>query len=468
MQRLFGKKKTHGSYVYPSGDKYTGEWKNGKKNGYGVAEFVSGNRYEGEWVDDVKHGQGTIKFAEGTSFTGQWVNDQKHGYGVAQFASGNRYEGEWKHDVMEGHGVFKYAAGDVYDGEWANGRICGKGTWVSADGKVRYDGMWNDGLRHGKGMVEQNGRTFRVEYVMGTLTKKESADGRGDEEKRHRKSKRDSDAQILPPLERSEDRNESESAPASHHDENPFHNPFQSTSPNNEIESPPTTNSDPVLSQSVVLDKDALGLTKSQRKDLLKQQQRAEGINDGPKRYKHEAEVFQQHSFSSSPDLRASKESSVNVSESASFLPGVLPPLQQRLPFIASTAPATTGLPAQAPPTHLPPLKPHSLPAIDAGDEEYDDGEGKKKKKKKKKDLTAVDSVTLPPGDVPPTQKKQKRQIKSEGADTRQPDVIADPSAIEMKSAAASTPALELQMPSARQQLGALRPLQPLRGLKPL
>eukprot|EP01012_Entosiphon_sulcatum_P046493 TRINITY_DN624_c0_g1_i1.p1 TRINITY_DN624_c0_g1~~TRINITY_DN624_c0_g1_i1.p1 ORF type:complete len:565 (-),score=99.62 TRINITY_DN624_c0_g1_i1:71-1765(-) len=91
-----------------------------------------------------------------------------------------------------------------------------------------------------------------------------------------------------------------------------------------------------------------------------------------------------------------------------------------------------------------------------------------KKKKKKKKDLTAVDSVTLPPGDVPPTQKKQKRQIKSEGADTRQPDVIADPSAIEMKSAAASTPALELQMPSARQQLGALRPLQPLRGLKPL
>mmetsp|Transcript_100214 Transcript_100214/g.173124 ORF Transcript_100214/g.173124 Transcript_100214/m.173124 type:complete len:441 (-) Transcript_100214:235-1557(-) len=156
-----------GTYTYPSGDKYTGQWLNGRKHGYGVAEFVSGNRYEGEWDNDFKHGKGTITFVDGTTYTGDWSKDHKHGHGEAKFASGNRYDGEWVDDAMEGQGTFYYARGDTYNGEWRRGKISGYGVWVSFDGKSKYAGQWEEGLRHGKGTLSEGGKTIDVEYKLG-------------------------------------------------------------------------------------------------------------------------------------------------------------------------------------------------------------------------------------------------------------------------------------------------------------
>jgi len=156
------------TYKYPSGDRYTGQWLNGRKHGHGVAEFVSGNRYEGEWDNDFKHGKGTITFVDGTTYSGDWCKDHKHGYGIAKFASGNRYEGQWVDDAMEGQGTFYYARGDVYSGEWKRGKISGYGTWVSFDQSSQYQGYWQDGLRHGRGLLSEGGRECQVEYRNGT------------------------------------------------------------------------------------------------------------------------------------------------------------------------------------------------------------------------------------------------------------------------------------------------------------
>eukprot|EP00996_Jenningsia_fusiforme_P003161 NODE_3967_length_887_cov_138.256563_g3655_i0.p1 GENE.NODE_3967_length_887_cov_138.256563_g3655_i0~~NODE_3967_length_887_cov_138.256563_g3655_i0.p1 ORF type:complete len:284 (-),score=43.56 NODE_3967_length_887_cov_138.256563_g3655_i0:35-820(-) len=161
---------TEAEYLYPSGDRYRGNWLNGKKHGYGVAEFVSGNRYDGHWDSDFKHGKGTIFFVDGTTYKGDWCKDHKHGFGEARFASGNRYVGEWIDDAMEGQGDFFYARGDHYKGEWKRGKISGFGTWTSFDGSSRYEGGWLDGLRHGTGTLTENGREVEVEYRLGHLT----------------------------------------------------------------------------------------------------------------------------------------------------------------------------------------------------------------------------------------------------------------------------------------------------------
>ena len=76
-----GKYHGHGTYTYPNGDKYEGDWILGKRNGkgiyiYGKGEW-EGDKYEGEWKNGNKNGHGTYIFGEG-----EW--------------EGDKYEGEWK------------------------------------------------------------------------------------------------------------------------------------------------------------------------------------------------------------------------------------------------------------------------------------------------------------------------------------------------------------------------------------
>ena len=48
-----------GSYSWPNGDKYLGDYLNGLRNGYGVMTYQSKNeKYEGSWQDGFYSGQG--------------------------------------------------------------------------------------------------------------------------------------------------------------------------------------------------------------------------------------------------------------------------------------------------------------------------------------------------------------------------------------------------------------------------
>lgn len=73
-----------GTFYWPNGDVYEGEWRDGKRNGcvtpqthvssrvadsfvggrWGTLTYVSGERYEGEWKDDERCGFG--KYFYGT------------------------------------------------------------------------------------------------------------------------------------------------------------------------------------------------------------------------------------------------------------------------------------------------------------------------------------------------------------------------------------------------------------------
>jgi len=47
-----------GTYSWPDGRRYEGEWQNNKMNGKGKYFWPDGRSHEGEYFDDKKHGKG--------------------------------------------------------------------------------------------------------------------------------------------------------------------------------------------------------------------------------------------------------------------------------------------------------------------------------------------------------------------------------------------------------------------------
>lgn len=75
-----------GIATFPSGDKYTGEYRGGVRNGKGkyvwsTAEGskTAGAAYDGEYKDGNKHGTGTFTYPDKSKYTGQWVNGKREG-----------------------------------------------------------------------------------------------------------------------------------------------------------------------------------------------------------------------------------------------------------------------------------------------------------------------------------------------------------------------------------------------------
>lgn len=88
-----------GTFVWPSGSRYEGEWKNGKRNGRGIFTSAQGETYEGEFKDDKFHGTGTYRFKNGDVYSGQWRNGKQEGHGV-HISNGERFEGTFKDGIL--------------------------------------------------------------------------------------------------------------------------------------------------------------------------------------------------------------------------------------------------------------------------------------------------------------------------------------------------------------------------------
>ena len=77
------------------------------------------------------------------------MNNKRHGYGIMVWSHDKsdkvRYEGYYQNDVRHGHGVMEYRDGSRYVGEWANNQRNGEGVMEDREGKVLYKGMWFNG-----------------------------------------------------------------------------------------------------------------------------------------------------------------------------------------------------------------------------------------------------------------------------------------------------------------------------------
>ena len=208
----------YGVYIWESGEKYEGNWKNKKRNGQGTNYFVTGFVYEGEWLDDLRHGYGVLTFnsdSEFDKFSGQWLNDKVSGYGTLLYKSGQKYIGDFKENMFDGqgtmyytdgriesgkwvqdkfvgatnisntttgcisgncesgYGIYVFSSGEKYEGFWDKGMRNGQGTNIWADG-AKYSGEWKDDVMHGTGTYnyEPNSKYdyYKGNYVMGEMT----------------------------------------------------------------------------------------------------------------------------------------------------------------------------------------------------------------------------------------------------------------------------------------------------------
>lgn len=67
--------KCRGSHIYPSGDKYVGDFIGGKFSGFGQLISKNGDTYTGDWLENMPHGLGKATFANGRiPAEGKWIN----------------------------------------------------------------------------------------------------------------------------------------------------------------------------------------------------------------------------------------------------------------------------------------------------------------------------------------------------------------------------------------------------------
>jgi hypothetical protein len=61
-----------GTFAFPDGGKYVGEWKDGQRHGKGTSTFPGGSKYVGEFEDGKRHGPGTLTYSNGEKCVGEW------------------------------------------------------------------------------------------------------------------------------------------------------------------------------------------------------------------------------------------------------------------------------------------------------------------------------------------------------------------------------------------------------------
>ncbi|MFN8254810.1 MAG: caspase family protein [Bacteroidales bacterium] len=155
----------NGTYFYKNGDVYKGDFRNNKLEGFGTCTFKNGDRYTGEYANNLTEGEGTYFYANGKVEKGLWVQgkffgeskktgclsgDCVNGKGIYVFDNGEKYIGEIKNSKREGKGTYFFNSGEWYKGEWKNNQRNGEGTNYFADGE-KYTGNWKNDQRNGYG-----------------------------------------------------------------------------------------------------------------------------------------------------------------------------------------------------------------------------------------------------------------------------------------------------------------------------
>jgi len=71
--------------------------------------------------EDCLTGLGTFTYPDGTRYEGEFLANNPSGQGVVDYANGDHYIGYWQLDKPHGDGKMVYQNGDVLDGKWVKG-----------------------------------------------------------------------------------------------------------------------------------------------------------------------------------------------------------------------------------------------------------------------------------------------------------------------------------------------------------
>ena len=134
----------YGTYVWDSGEKYVGDWKDDKRNGQGTNTYADGDKYVGDWQNDVMHGQGTYTYPGGDKYVGEFKDGLRNGQGTNTFANGDKYVGELQDDKRKGQGTYTYDNGSKEVGTFENDKLNGYAITYDSDGSINQEGIFKD------------------------------------------------------------------------------------------------------------------------------------------------------------------------------------------------------------------------------------------------------------------------------------------------------------------------------------
>jgi hypothetical protein len=111
-------------HEYKDGTRFYGKFVDGAPaDGRGIMVFPSGQRYDGDYRQGKRNGCGTMTFDQGKRYTGQFSDDQFQGLGVWTLENGDRYIGEFRNNKCDGTGTFIFKDGSFQSGNWQNGNL---------------------------------------------------------------------------------------------------------------------------------------------------------------------------------------------------------------------------------------------------------------------------------------------------------------------------------------------------------
>ena len=125
-------------------------------NGTGTMIWPNGDQYVGEWKDGKIHGVGTLTWSDGTKYAGDWKNGKEDGIGTLTWPNGDQYVGERKDSKASGQGTMILNTGVKYVVTWIEDKKHGLGKKFYND-KLLYEGRWENDI-----LVEKNGKAIEL------------------------------------------------------------------------------------------------------------------------------------------------------------------------------------------------------------------------------------------------------------------------------------------------------------------
>ena len=106
----------------PNGNTIEGEFIDGNPvDGVFKENNADGSSFIGQVVGRYRTGQGTFQWPSGRRYVGEFSFNKPNGNGVYFFPNGDRYEGEVRDWIPNGDGTLTRADGDVFSGKWNGG-----------------------------------------------------------------------------------------------------------------------------------------------------------------------------------------------------------------------------------------------------------------------------------------------------------------------------------------------------------
>ena len=134
---------------YPDGSKqYEANWENGQKNGKGTLYWKNSNtKYDGFFKDDKYYGKGSLFHENGTlSYNGEFINDKKQGEIISYHSNSNiEFSGTIMNGKKIGFGTSYYSNGNKkYAGDWFDDGYTNEGKWYNSEEVLLMEGKFSN------------------------------------------------------------------------------------------------------------------------------------------------------------------------------------------------------------------------------------------------------------------------------------------------------------------------------------